>query len=111
MLPAVAPPVATLLKVHTLAVVSQAVVVVVRTNIVVPENATVAVSPVPPVQLTVGTEVRKKLGGKLMVIGSAPAEASTLARAKPTVTTAVEDAATTLALRCAVVMAKVTPQT
>jgi len=63
------------------------------------------------VQLTVGTEVRKKLGGKLMVIGSAPAEASALARAKPTVTMAAADAATTLALRCAVVMAKVTPQT
>ena len=79
-LPTVATPVATLLNVHDLAVVSHAVVVVVRTNIVVPENATVAVSPVPPVQTTVGEEVRKKLDGKVMVIGSAPAAVSTLAR-------------------------------
>ena len=58
-LPAVAPPVATLLNVHTLAVVSHAVVVVESTNCDVPAYATVAVSPVPPVQTTVGTEVRK----------------------------------------------------
>ena len=67
-LPRVAAPVATLLNVHTLAVASHAVVVVVRTNCVVPAKATVAVSPVPPVQETVGVEVRKKLVGKLMVI-------------------------------------------
>jgi len=107
-LPTVATPVATWLNVHDFAVVSHAVVVVVRTNIVVPVNVTPAVSPVPPVQTTVGEEVRKKLDGKVMVIGSAPAAVSTLARAKPTVTTAEADA-TALAVRCAVVMAKVTP--
>ena len=74
-LPVVAAPVATLLNVHTLAVASHAVVVVVRTNCDVPAYAAVAVSPVPPVQTTVGTEVRKKLDGKLMVIWLAPAEA------------------------------------
>ena len=71
----VATPVATLLNVHTLAVVSHPVVVGVRTNIVEPAYATVAVSPVPPVQTTVGEEVRKKLDGKLMVIWFAPAAA------------------------------------
>jgi hypothetical protein len=72
----VAAPVATLLNVHTLAEASHAVVVVVRTNCVVPAKATVAVSPpVLPVQTTVGVEVRKKLVGKLMVIWSAPGAA------------------------------------
>jgi hypothetical protein len=72
----VAAPVATWLNVHTLAVVSHAVVVVVRTNCVVPVKATVAVSPpVVPVQTTVGLEVTKKLLGKLMVIWLAPAPA------------------------------------
>ena len=51
---------------------SHAVVVVVRTNVVVPENVTPARSPVPPVQTTVGVEVRKKPDGKLMVIWFAP---------------------------------------
>jgi hypothetical protein len=75
-LPRVAAPVATWLNVHTLAVVSHAVVVVVRTNCVVPVKATVAVSPpVEPVQTTVGLEVTKKLLGKLMVIWLAPAPA------------------------------------
>jgi hypothetical protein len=72
--PAVGGPVATLLKVHNLAVVSHAVVVVERINCDVP-NATEAVSPVPPVQMTVGVEGRKKLDGKLMVIRFAPAAA------------------------------------
>ncbi len=79
-LPVVAAPVATWLNVHTLAVVSHAVMMDARTNVVVPANVTPAVSPVPPVQTTVGEEVRKKLAGKLMVIGSAPAADSTLAR-------------------------------
>ena len=108
-LPVVRGPVATLLNVHTLVVVSHAVVVLVRTNIVVPENATLAVTPVPPVQATVGLEARKKLLGKVMVMGSAPTPLSAVSRAKVTVTTAVEKAAAALARRCAAVMSKVNP--
>ncbi len=67
-------PVATLLNVHTLAVVSHAVVVVVRMNCVA-LPATVAVRPVPPVQTTVGVVAVKKFEGKLMVIWFAAAAA------------------------------------
>jgi len=76
--PAVGAPVATLLNVHTLAVVSHPVVVVVRTNTDAVDEvayATVAVIPVPPVHTTVGVEERKKPDGKLMMIWFAPAAA------------------------------------
>ena len=102
--PAVGAPVATLLNVHVLAPVSHAVVVVVRTNCDVPAYATVAVVPVPPVQATVGVEVRKKFDGKLMVILFVPTVPSAVASAKTTVTTAVPDAAAALGARCAVVI-------
>jgi len=111
---AVGLPVATLLNVHSLAVVSHAVVVVVRTNCeVLPTvaNETVAVSPVPPVQATVGVEERKKYCGKLMVIWFAPAAAYAVASLNPTVTTAVPETAPTFAPRCAAVIANVTPVT
>jgi len=109
--PAFAGPVATLLNVHTLAVVSHAVVVVVRTNCVEPAYATVAVRPVPPVHTMVGVEEMKKLDGKLTVIRFVPTVGSAVASLKPTVTTAVVAAAATLATRCAAVIAKVTPET
>ena len=70
-----------------------------------------AVSPVPPVQVTVGTELRKKLGGKLMVIWFAPAAAYAVASLKPTVTTAVLAAAAVFGTRCAAVIENVTPVT
>jgi len=72
---AIGAPVATLLNVHTLAVVSHAVVVGVRMNCDGLLYATVAVGVVPPVQTTVGVEVRKKPDGKLMVTWLAPAAA------------------------------------
>ena len=65
---AIGAPVATFFNVHTLADASQAFVVV-KTNLVEPEYATVAAGAVaPPVHSTVGTEDRKKPDGKMIVM-------------------------------------------
>jgi len=90
-------PVFTWENVHTLAVVSHAVVVVVMTKLVavLPTNAaTVPVRPVPPVHAMIGTPpelAMKKPDGKLMVMAFEPIGAP-LGSVKVTVTAPVPDA-------------------
>jgi hypothetical protein len=99
------------LNVQTFADASHAFVVV-KTYLEEPEYATVAAGAVePPVHSTVGTELRKKLPGKLIVMALDTPAAYADWSLKPMVTMALAVTAATLATRWAGVIEKVTPCT